>query len=601
MSGYESKFLDAHDKVQFFWEAGRVLASQKEDYRSAIKLIVKALNVAKRSRIFDQSFKNWKTNELYGPLIVFSLNIGDLKGALRYAKLYKHPDYLGDVYFEMGLYEKCLDAYTDLNKPRRIFPEYVRPADEKISIRIMVTVVKAFFGLLNKKDGDKYNVEGLKNRYNWLFEQVVNRFSSLEMAFNYYHCKKPSTKSRHRKEILTKSQVLTEEKLKEWLQTFRKRFDFDRHSSDRIESIGNLINRSKFVQAANEMISLYKVASEIEKDTNLKSTLKYSLITDVADILLILHKFDKAISWIYKHLDYHWRMADYYLNIKFLLNQDITGEDLVALALSSEFRDSVATVIYSGFYTPSPFSIRHKIDITKICNKLYQEVRQSLGKPYLKYIYEEYVDEKLPLEQYGAPKNLYRHVHSLLDGRYGLYKLEKDIILPNIPTDIRLSKAIPHMSNEGSWIHIDFDGCEELIELISTVNFKAENQLRSSMGIPERGKGWASENEIYAYTKELLSDYEVKQHYSPPWLSPKHLDVYIPDLQIAIEYQGAQHYEPVNRFGGEEAFSQTQVRDKIKTKLCQEHNVKLLHVCYDDENTEKTIQDFIEKYTNEKG
>lgn len=48
-----------------------------------------------------------------------------------------------------------------------------------------------------------------------------------------------------------------------------------------------------------------------------------------------------------------------------------------------------------------------------------------------------------------------------------------------------------------------------------------------------------------------------------------------------IEYDGAQHYRPVDFFGGAMSFSETQVRDKIKTDYCQKNNIQLLRLRYD--------------------
>lgn len=55
------------------------------------------------------------------------------------------------------------------------------------------------------------------------------------------------------------------------------------------------------------------------------------------------------------------------------------------------------------------------------------------------------------------------------------------------------------------------------------------------------------------------------------------LDFYLPDYNIAIECQGGQHFFPVEYFGGEKTFKQTQQRDSEKLKLCKEHGIKLLY------------------------
>lgn len=60
------------------------------------------------------------------------------------------------------------------------------------------------------------------------------------------------------------------------------------------------------------------------------------------------------------------------------------------------------------------------------------------------------------------------------------------------------------------------------------------------------------------------------------WLGLQSLDFYIPSKNIAIECQGIQHFEPRYIFGMNE-YIKTKERDKLKLKLCLEHNVGLLY------------------------
>jgi len=62
--------------------------------------------------------------------------------------------------------------------------------------------------------------------------------------------------------------------------------------------------------------------------------------------------------------------------------------------------------------------------------------------------------------------------------------------------------------------------------------------------------------------------------------SKLHLDFYFPDLNLAIEYDGRQHYFPVNYFGGQKQFELIKRHDKIKDEYCAEHNIKLVRISY---------------------
>jgi hypothetical protein len=66
-------------------------------------------------------------------------------------------------------------------------------------------------------------------------------------------------------------------------------------------------------------------------------------------------------------------------------------------------------------------------------------------------------------------------------------------------------------------------------------------------------------------------------------------DVYICGLKTAIEYQGKQHFEPVEYFGGKEHYDKQVERDKLKLKLSEENEVKLIYVNYWEDVTPDLI------------
>ena len=104
---------------------------------------------------------------------------------------------------------------------------------------------------------------------------------------------------------------------------------------------------------------------------------------------------------------------------------------------------------------------------------------------------------------------------------------------------------------------------------------------------------WKSERQVYALAKYLYPD--AKYQYHCDWLGLQSLDVFIPSLDIAIEYQGIQHYEAVPFFGGENGFTDVQNRDKKKKKLCADHGVKLIEWKYTTEITQKEMEKKIKR------
>ncbi len=107
---------------------------------------------------------------------------------------------------------------------------------------------------------------------------------------------------------------------------------------------------------------------------------------------------------------------------------------------------------------------------------------------------------------------------------------------------------------------------------------ESENRYRESIGVPRIGEGWISETSLFYIVKETYSQYDVVQHGHPKWLGKQHLDIYFPKLNIGIEYQGLQHYEPVPFFGGEKAFIINKERDQRKKYLCEHNHCVLIYV-----------------------
>lgn len=114
---------------------------------------------------------------------------------------------------------------------------------------------------------------------------------------------------------------------------------------------------------------------------------------------------------------------------------------------------------------------------------------------------------------------------------------------------------------------------------------QAENFARAELNIPEIGSCWISETNLFKRIEKEFSFTTIIQHGQPKWLGRQHFDIWIPNFNIAIEYHGTQHFEPVDFFGGREAFWKTIERDIRKQKLAEDNNVKLFIV------TEKQCQD----------
>ncbi len=109
---------------------------------------------------------------------------------------------------------------------------------------------------------------------------------------------------------------------------------------------------------------------------------------------------------------------------------------------------------------------------------------------------------------------------------------------------------------------------------------ESENLLRKQHGLPGIGEGWVSEMRLYNLVKEIFPD--AQHHVTPNWLKPQELDVYVPSRNLAFEYQGIQHYQSIDFFGGEDGFSQRQELDARKKRKCKSSGVVLIEWRFDE-------------------
>lgn len=68
---------------------------------------------------------------------------------------------------------------------------------------------------------------------------------------------------------------------------------------------------------------------------------------------------------------------------------------------------------------------------------------------------------------------------------------------------------------------------------------------------------------------------------------------------ILIEFQGKQHYEPVEFFGGQEQFELQQRYDSYKRAYCTAHNYKLIEIPYTDIDKFDNHLNFLQKNKEE--
>ena len=130
---------------------------------------------------------------------------------------------------------------------------------------------------------------------------------------------------------------------------------------------------------------------------------------------------------------------------------------------------------------------------------------------------------------------------------------------------------------------------------ISQIGQVIENRVRAAFNLPAYGHGSQGELELYLLVKSMFPGQQIFRNLHPAWLDGLELDVYLPEISLAFEFQGQQHFQPVEHWGGEEALKKIRLRDHKKRELCKTHKVNLVHINHNDPLDREFIRYKVEK------
>jgi len=92
--------------------------------------------------------------------------------------------------------------------------------------------------------------------------------------------------------------------------------------------------------------------------------------------------------------------------------------------------------------------------------------------------------------------------------------------------------------------------------------------------------------------QNLLNKYKINYHQQYKFNNCKNIyrlkfDFYLPEYNTCIEYDGKQHFQSIEIFGGKKRFIHQQKCDQIKNEYCKNNDIKLLRIKYDENIEEK--------------
>lgn len=139
----------------------------------------------------------------------------------------------------------------------------------------------------------------------------------------------------------------------------------------------------------------------------------------------------------------------------------------------------------------------------------------------------------------------------------GIYEFNELCRSDLIPVDIPKTPNVVY--KELGWIdYYDFLGCEPTIS-------KGELKIRNFLEC----------NKINFVTQKSFKGCK--------FIKLLKFDFYLPDMNICIEYDGKQHFESIEYFGGDLTLSNNIKKDSIKDKFCKNENITLIRIKYDED------------------
>jgi uncharacterized C2H2 Zn-finger protein len=91
-----------------------------------------------------------------------------------------------------------------------------------------------------------------------------------------------------------------------------------------------------------------------------------------------------------------------------------------------------------------------------------------------------------------------------------------------------------------------------------------------------------TEKNIVYETEKKFSECKGKKRILP-------FDFYLPKYNLLIEFDGQQHFNVINYWGGIDKFNKQQKNDEIKNKFADENNINLLRIKFNETNNINNI------------
>ena len=223
-----------------------------------------------------------------------------------------------------------------------------------------------------------------------------------------------------------------------------------------------------------------------------------------------------------------------------------------------------------------------KKDIEKLVNDKMPQIK----------ILTDYTILNDDIEYCCTKHNYYGHTTpaNLIKGRgcyyCGLEKLSKELSLSIEEVDIKIKSVNPNFERIGEYTY-STSPMKMRCNKCGYTWYKSLVNLRFCPNC-EKEKMYKGEHIIFDILQEEGIDFETQKRYDDCRnIRALPFDFYLPKYNTCIEYNGVQHYRPVDYFGGEDSYKQQVKNDAIKREYCNKNGIGLITVPYKYDTKEK--------------
>ena len=330
-------------------------------------------------------------------------------------------------------------------------------------------------------------------------------------------------------------------------------------------------------------------------DTIINDEIKnnYCLNNNIILIRIPYTKYNNIEKILYEKMNQYKKITQKDKNEKFIKKaREIFGYRYDYSKVDYVDANTHVTIIYSGKeyrQTPTKHLQGKKIEntIKKISDSEFIEKSKLIwGKERFDYSKLEYLGTHDHIRLFDNVKN--KWISQTAKSHLSGYEVVK--------YDVSEYKSMCNLiyDYKYNYDNIKYESLISRIEIVcpehGPFELKSSSHLLSFSSCP-KCKDFIGEREIAKFLKKYHINYS-RQHKFPNCRNIFELpfDFYIASAGMVIEFDGLQHFQPVEHFGGIQAYETLKINDKIKSDYCEENYINLIRIKYTEfESIEKIL------------